>query len=691
MATTSAPTSEPWTFDLVGQLRQKFGLGPENWDRFKGQAAEVPGADVPPSGAHVTLKDLSRPAESLPARADEAAVQAALADDGGWVGTPDPSKYAAGTTQLSARELQEEVAKGNVMTWKDFKQQVSGLQGPEREALLALVAQRVAAERMFFTLEDGSKVSLWDLQQYVDNNPELAALAASVRRIAVADPEDPAGRPLPGGGASGLDRSRGLTGAAHMSGQEAEELELDWGQVGRGALWRRRPTRWLLGGLDGVKDWELEAYAHEPLANQLLGAKYGGRDPRAVVADPAYAADVLRAGPLLGMTFVLRAARDLPLQEVASSWRGLLGNYLQRQAPLSLPKAVRPAHLDPTDLNGVAWPALLSRPAAAAHAAAEAEAAGAVPDDEMGVAWRVQSGKEAAASVAAAQQLLQSLPDALCPGPSPAAWPLTGTKLVDEGGRNWRRGGSVWVTLQPEGGVLVQAQTGGVVGEQESYLLTHVQGQEALAGAVMSAFMGPQPLDPELAAAARSVLLVPANGFTAANKERDPNHPLYPSFTGVRPGRAPRDVAAYTLAGGRTPLLAAGGPGEAKLASELRTVMEAALAAAARAEAEALADAATSPSSTSSRAAPAAALAEAEAAEARRARGRAAAAAVMAEGLRRLGPDAVAMLERTAAEAEAPQGGGAVVVAGAGSASGEKGVGLTSSDIFSLARTLEQE
>lgn len=55
----------------------------------------------------------------------------------------------------------------------------------------------------------------------------------------------------------------------------------------------------------------------------------------------------------------------------------------------------------------MAWPALLSRPAAAAHAAAEAEAAGAVPDDEMGVAWRVQSGKEAAASVAAAQQLLQ--------------------------------------------------------------------------------------------------------------------------------------------------------------------------------------------------------------------------------------------------------------------------------------------
>ncbi|KAG2452396.1 hypothetical protein HYH02_002639 [Chlamydomonas schloesseri] len=687
-------------------------MGPENWDRFKGQAAEERGADVPLSGAHVTLKDLSRPASSLPPRPDAAAVKAALEDDGGWVGTPDPSKYAPGTEQLSPKELAEEVAKGNVMMWKDFKEQVSAMQGPEREALLGLVAKRLQEERLFFTLEDGSKVSLWDLRQYVENNPELAALAASGRRIPVADPNDPAGRPLPAaeGGASGLERSRGLAGTAQMSPEEAEELELDWGQVGRGALWRRRPTRWLLGGIDGLQDWQLEAYAHEPLANQLLGAKYGGRDPRAVLADPGYAADVLRAGPLLGMTFVLRAARDLPLQEVASSWRGLLGNYLQRQAPLSLPKAVRPTVVDLDNLNGVSWPALLSRPAAAAHAAAEAAAAGAVPDDDMGVAWRLQSGKEAAASVAAAQQLLQALPDALCPGPSPASWPLTGTALVDEGGRNWRRGASVWVTLQPEGGVLVQAQSGGVVGEQESYMLTRLQGQEALAGAVMAAFMGPQPLDPDMAAAARSMLLVPVNGFTMGNKERDPNHPINPSHTGVRPGRAPRELSAYQLqlqppgahaAGGgaaatRVPLLAAGGPGEAKLAAELRAVMESALAAAARAEAEAVAEAgagastpASPPSSSSSAAS--AALAEAEAAEARRARGRAAAAAVMAEGLRRLGPDAVAMLERTAAEAEAPQGGGAVPVAVAGLSSGDKAAaGLTSSDIFSLARSLEQ-
>lgn len=37
----------------------------------------------------------------------------------------------------------------------------------------------------------------------------------------------------------------------------------------------------------------------------------------------------------------------------------------------------------------------------------------------------------------------------------------------------------------------------------------------------MSAFMGPQPLDPELAAAARSVLLVPANGFTVRRGLRE--------------------------------------------------------------------------------------------------------------------------------------------------------------------------
>lgn len=50
---------------------------------------------------------------------------------------------------------------------------------------------------------------------------------------------------------------------------------------------------------------------------QVLGGKYGQRDPRQVLGDPQYKQDVLRCGPLLGMTFILKAARDIPLQEVA--------------------------------------------------------------------------------------------------------------------------------------------------------------------------------------------------------------------------------------------------------------------------------------------------------------------------------------------------------------------------------------
>lgn len=41
-----------------------------------------------------------------------------------------------------------------------------------------------------------------------------------------------------------------------------------------GSVWRRRPTRWLRG-VDGLKDWEVEVYAHEPLANQVSSRRGG--------------------------------------------------------------------------------------------------------------------------------------------------------------------------------------------------------------------------------------------------------------------------------------------------------------------------------------------------------------------------------------------------------------------------------
>lgn len=50
---------------------------------------------------------------------------------------------------------------------------------------------------------------------------------------------------------------------------------------------------------------------------QLLGPKYGGRDPRVVLGSEEYWHDVLDAGPAMGMTFMLAAARDMPISEAS--------------------------------------------------------------------------------------------------------------------------------------------------------------------------------------------------------------------------------------------------------------------------------------------------------------------------------------------------------------------------------------
>ncbi len=59
---------------------------------------------------------------------------------------------------------------------------------------------------------------------------------------------------------------------------------------------------------------------------------------------------------------------------------------------------------------------------------------------------------------------VQSLPDLLCPGSEPtSAWPLSSTALVDARGDTWRKGASVWLTLGPEGQMVVQGECGGLV------------------------------------------------------------------------------------------------------------------------------------------------------------------------------------------------------------------------------------
>ncbi len=49
--------------------------------------------------------------------------------------------------------------------------------------------------------------------------------------------------------------------------------------------------------------------------SQVLAPKYAGRHLRDVYSDKQYWRDVLDAGPRLGMTFVLEAARDIPVAE----------------------------------------------------------------------------------------------------------------------------------------------------------------------------------------------------------------------------------------------------------------------------------------------------------------------------------------------------------------------------------------
>lgn len=70
------------------------------------------------AAVHVSISFLRRDPStiSFPSN-DDPAVIAAIEDDSGWVGNPDPTKYAA-ITDLSPRELKEEIDKGNVMLWK---------------------------------------------------------------------------------------------------------------------------------------------------------------------------------------------------------------------------------------------------------------------------------------------------------------------------------------------------------------------------------------------------------------------------------------------------------------------------------------------------------------------------------------------------------------------------------------------
>ncbi len=50
---------------------------------------------------------------------------------------------------------------------------------------------------------------------------------------------------------------------------------------------------------------------------QILGPRYANEDPRDVLSCDQYRRDIMQAGPLMGMTFMLTAAREIPALEAA--------------------------------------------------------------------------------------------------------------------------------------------------------------------------------------------------------------------------------------------------------------------------------------------------------------------------------------------------------------------------------------
>lgn len=92
------------------------------------------------------------------------------------------------------------------------------------------------------------------------------------------------------------------------------EAALPWGICGVGQYWSRRPLRWLKG-LGGRWDFSYALYAREQDVEDLLGPKWGARDPREVLGQQEYWQELVQAGPLVGMTLMAVAERPLELAE----------------------------------------------------------------------------------------------------------------------------------------------------------------------------------------------------------------------------------------------------------------------------------------------------------------------------------------------------------------------------------------
>jgi len=303
-------------------------LMPARWRRLQAQV-EGDAYTLPSNGAQYTLVDLMREAQR---HAEESgAGESNMVDTDleepyepgrkvtGWLGTPDPSKYGAGTNQLTKEQVQEEMDAGNIVCMEDWIKGLAEQEPWQQELFKQVVAADYKQNRMFVDVgesgqEPAGKVSLLDLENYVHHNPELKALVERQRNFAAYGESNPGQLPeemLPFVGLPGNTRKMVLPPATMD--------KLPWALVGEGCVWRRRPTRWLKG-LDGQLDFRFGVYVHEGHAHTLLGPTWAGHPTREATGSPQFWEDVLAAGPQLGMTFAIAAARDVPLQEAAQCW-----------------------------------------------------------------------------------------------------------------------------------------------------------------------------------------------------------------------------------------------------------------------------------------------------------------------------------------------------------------------------------
>lgn len=390
----------------------------------------------------------------------------------GWIGTPDPAKFAQGTNYLSPQDLAIEVKKGNVIVLEDAVKILSELDEWEKKAVMDALREDFVSNRFFVTLEDGSRVSFGDLSRYVHDNPELKALAdpkagINVRGTGGYDPQPVGSRIAPDLYDPSL--GEGEDGWPLVDLEAAQQMR--WGIVAKGGVFNKRPNRWLWG-LGGDLAATFAVYVHEDRAHELLGPKYGGIDPREALSNKDYAKDIIKAGPMMGMSFMITAVKDISLSEASEAWAARMLRRLQDQASSLPPPPSLPAN-DSEDLDR----------------------------HEEGIASLLQVCS------------LASRPDIL----------MERTQLLNPTDQSIKAGSTLLVSTSPDGDIVIHGMSPGVsYKDRETYLLGSVNNLD-LAQALVSDFLSPlDPIDPDLIEEVKKGMLVYANGFKADNTN---NHP----------------------------------------------------------------------------------------------------------------------------------------------------------------------